>query len=293
MHSRRLWNWMIAIPAFILSVAVADAAQWHVVQSSGEVWLGSPAAQHIALKRAAVLPDSGMVITGKTGRVALARGADTMVIGPNSVVAVPADRHGQTTIVQQAGRAVFTVERRHAPHFTVETPFLAAVVKGTQFTVQVSSTGADVILDRGLVGVSALAAGETADIAPGQYAIVGGNGNHLSLGGIGTLNKVKKGRPRSPVVDPLSLGQLWDLAAGRLNGLALGLAAESSSAGDNGNSSAGGNGNAGGNGKSNAGGNGKSNAGGNGKSNAGGNGKSSAGGNGNAGGNGKSNGHNK
>ena len=214
MHSHRLWNWMIAIPAFILSVAVADAAQWHVVQSSGEVWLGSPAAQHIALKRAAVLPDSGMVITGKTGRVALARGADTMVIGPNSVVAVPADQHGQTTILQQAGRAVFTVERRHAPHFTVETPFLAAVVKGTRFTVQVSSTGAGVILDRGLVGVKALATGETVDVAPGQYAIVRDSGNQLSVGGIGTLNKVKKGKPRAPVVDPLSAGQLWDLVQG-------------------------------------------------------------------------------
>ena len=285
MHSHRLWNWMIAIPAFILSVAVADAAQWHVVQSSGEVWLGSPTAQHIALKRAAVLPDSGMVITGKTGRVALARGADTMVIGPNSVVAVPADRHGQTTILQRAGRAVFTVERRHAPHFTVETPFLAAVVKGTRFTVQVSSTGANVILDRGLVGVNALATGETIDIAPGQYAIVRGNGNHLSAGGIGALNKIKKGKSRAPVVDPLSSDQLWDLAAGRLNGLARGLTVASNNA--NGVGLAIGQG--GGNGKSNAGGNGKSNAGGNGKSNAGGNGNSHAGGNGN----GKANGHDK
>jgi hypothetical protein len=292
MHSRRVWKWMIAIPAFILSVVVAHAAQWHVVQSSGEVWLGSAAAQQVALKRAAVVPDSGIIVTGKTGRVALARGADTMVVGPNSVIVVPADRHGQTTILQRVGEVAFTVERRSVPHFTVETPFLAAVVKGTRFTVQVSSTGADVILDRGLVGVSALAAGETVDIAPGQYVIVRG-ADHLSVGGIGTLNKIEKGKPRAPVLDPLSLSQLWDIAAGRLGGLALGLVAESNNANGVGLAIGQGGGNAGGNGKAKAGGN----AGGNGKSNAGGNGNSNAGGNGNsnAGGNGKGNafGHNK
>ena len=168
-------------------------------------------------------------------------------------------------------------------------PFLAAVVKGTRFTVQVSSTGADVILDRGLVGVSALATGETIDIAPGQYAIVRGNDNHLSAGGIGTLNGVKKGKPRAPVLDPLSPSQLWDLAAGRLNGLALGLTAESNNPNGVGLAIGRGGGNAGGNGNGNAGGNGKSNAGGNGNSNAGGNGNSNAGGNGN----GNANGHNK
>ena len=130
MHSGHFWKWMIAIVALILSGSIADAAQWRVVQSSGEVWLGSASAHQIALRRTAVVPDSGVVITGNTGRVALARGADTMVIGPNSVIQLPADRHGQTTILERAGEAAFTVERRSVPHFTVETPFLAAVVKG-------------------------------------------------------------------------------------------------------------------------------------------------------------------
>lgn len=38
-------------------------------------------------------------------------------------------------------------------HFAVQTPFLAAVVKGTKFTVVSSKTGAEVAVQRGNVEV--------------------------------------------------------------------------------------------------------------------------------------------
>ena len=38
-----------------------------------------------------------------------------------------------TTIQQRAGSILLEVEKRNVTHFEVETPYLAAVVKGTQF----------------------------------------------------------------------------------------------------------------------------------------------------------------
>ncbi len=68
------------------------------------------------------------------------------------MVGLPAEnREGlSTTIVQQAGSILLEVEKRNVRHFEVETPYLAAVVKGTQFRVSVNaaSTRIDVIRER-------------------------------------------------------------------------------------------------------------------------------------------------
>ena len=64
-----------------------------------------------------------------------------MLISPNSVVGLPTENKDglSTTIVQQAGSILLEVEKRNVKHFEVETPYLAAVVKGTQFRVTVNA----------------------------------------------------------------------------------------------------------------------------------------------------------
>ena len=59
--------------------------------------------------------------------------------------------HGGKTIVQQAGSILLDVEKRNVKHFEVETPYLAAVVKGTKFTVTSGDEGASVKVTRGSV----------------------------------------------------------------------------------------------------------------------------------------------
>ena len=44
----------------------------------------------------------------------------------------------------EAGSILLDVEKRNVQHFEVETPYLAAVVKGTQFRVTVGPTGSRV-----------------------------------------------------------------------------------------------------------------------------------------------------
>ena len=122
------------------SAFAADDGAWTVSKSSGEVWLTNTGAQPASLKQEEFLKPGDTIRTGKNGRVLLKRGEETMMISPNSVIGVPAEKKEglSTTIVQQAGSILLEVEKRNVKHFEVETPYLAAVVKGTQFRVTVN-----------------------------------------------------------------------------------------------------------------------------------------------------------
>jgi hypothetical protein len=184
----------------------ADDGAWTVSKSSGEVWLTSSGAQPASLKQEELLKLGDTVRTGRNGRVLLKRGEETILISPNSVVGMPAEnKEGlSTTIVQQAGSILLEVEKRNVKHFEVETPYLAAVVKGTQFrvTINAGSTSVDVI--RGQVEVADFRSGQIAQVMPGQHATTFTQGKFgLSLSGSGTFNPIEQGKPRAPTVEPI------------------------------------------------------------------------------------------
>jgi hypothetical protein len=111
-----------------------------------------------------------------------------------------------TTILQQAGTILLDVEKRNVQHFEVATPYLAAVVKGTQFRVTVSSTGGQVDVLRGQVQVVDYKSGQNAIVNRDQIARVSTQGpSGLSLSGRGTLSPVHQGTPRSPMVSPIAI----------------------------------------------------------------------------------------
>src|ERR1700709_1902902 len=200
----------LLVAAFVLATATtafaADDGAWTVGKSSGEVWLTSSGAQPASLKQEELLKPGDTVRTGRNGRVLLRRGEETMLISPNSVVGMPAEsKEGlSTTIVQQAGSILLEVEKRNVKHFEVETPYLAAVVKGTQFrvTINAGSTSVDVI--RGQVEVADFRSGQIAQVMPGQNATTFTQGKFgLSLSGSGTFNPIEQGKPRAPTVEPI------------------------------------------------------------------------------------------
>src|SRR4051794_15997730 len=85
------------------SFATAQDASWRVSKSSGEVWIDAPGAQPAALSAEATLNPGEAVRTGANGRVLLTRGAETIMVSPNSVILVPAVRPGssiETSILQ-------------------------------------------------------------------------------------------------------------------------------------------------------------------------------------------------
>ncbi|MET3157933.1 hypothetical protein ABIF34_004958 [Bradyrhizobium japonicum] len=131
--------------ALILGMAsgalAAEDGVWSVSKAAGEVWVATNGAQQVSLNQQEALKPGDTIRTGRTGRVLLVRGEETILISPNSVVGLPAEKKEglSTTIIQQSGSILLEVEKRNVKHFEVETPYLAAVVKGTQFSVTVNA----------------------------------------------------------------------------------------------------------------------------------------------------------
>ena len=198
--------------ASLLLTAAASADEWRIVQSSGGIWIGSEGVQKASLAPNEVVPGGATLTTGSGGRAMLTHGTQTMMVGPNAVVTVPdSDGAGITTILQRAGEITFDVDRQKVQHFAVETPYLAAVVKGTRFTVSIENDGATVSVDRGLVEVTNLATGERVDTPAGQRATVGGSGGNLHVAGSGQLALLTQGDARSPLVTRVSGEELLAL----------------------------------------------------------------------------------
>ena len=61
------------------------------------------------------------------------------MVAPRSELRLPAapQPSGFTRVVQTLGTMLFKVRHTGTPHFAVDTPMLAAVVKGTTFTIVV------------------------------------------------------------------------------------------------------------------------------------------------------------
>ncbi len=187
------------------SEAIAQSAAWRVSKSSGEVWVSTPGVQQASLTDDAVLNPGDNIRTGRNGRVLLVRGQEKILISPNSVISLPAPKSpGTTTVIQRSGTILLDVEKRNVQHFEVETPYLAAVVKGTQFRVTVGQDESLVTVLGGQVDVTDFRSGQSALVRPGQMAKVGMVGKAgLSLSGPGTLSPIRPGTPRTSSVVPI------------------------------------------------------------------------------------------
>jgi hypothetical protein len=186
------------------SALAADDGVWSVSKSSGDVWIATIGAAPASLTQEDTLKPGDTIRTGRNGRVLLVRGEETILIAPNSVVGLPTGKKDglSTTILQQAGSILLEVEKRNVKHFEVETPYLAAVVKGTQFSVTVNAGNTRVDVSRGQVEVADFKSGQIAQVLPGQAATTFANGKSgLTLSGSGTFNPIEQGKPRASTID--------------------------------------------------------------------------------------------
>jgi hypothetical protein len=197
----------------ILSISTYSAPWgWLVQKTSGSAVYGSSGSAQLALRKGLLLSRGAMVRTGDNGKVLLVRSEESVFIGPHTVASIAARPTPgmQTTVVLQSGQANLSVRKRSRAHFSVETPYLVAVVKGTKFKVAVARSTAEVSVQEGRVEVKALKSGQYADVLAGQKAVVDASGN-LKLTGKGKLAAVKKGISRAPVVaggSPTASGSL-------------------------------------------------------------------------------------
>jgi hypothetical protein len=146
---------------------------WRVVQTAGVVKMGGTGFMPVAVQPDQALPADAWVETSTQGRVVLVRGLETIALGPNSRVQLPSQEvNGNTQVLQTLGSALYRVGKQKAPHFQVDTPYLAAVVKGTTFTVTVTDAISSVEVTEGLVEVTTPDGSDSEFVRPGFSGVV-------------------------------------------------------------------------------------------------------------------------
>ena len=166
-------RFLLTLAAMIALSVPVFAQEWVVsrVRGTAEVQVG---ASWRPLARGIAVDPQYKLRTGPDGRVTLSRGSETIELGADTAISLQDGGAAlKTSVIQTSGTVSVDVERRNVQHFSVQTPFLAAVVKGTRFTVVVDSTGSTVNVDRGIVQVQDTANDLVTEVRPGQQAAVG------------------------------------------------------------------------------------------------------------------------
>jgi hypothetical protein len=180
---RHIALFLFALLALPISVHAVPWG-WLVQKSSGKAAFQTAQLPLSPLRKGLVLNKGDTVRTGANGKVLLVRDAQSVFIGPYSIATIaPSPTPGmQTTVLLHKGQVDLAVRTKARPHFSVETPYLVAVVKGTKFRVTSSSSRSEVTVSEGRVRVIALRTGKFVDLEAGQRALVDRSGA-LMLGG--------------------------------------------------------------------------------------------------------------
>lgn len=169
---------LFIMSAFLIFTAPVNAKEassaWTVSEKSGDVQVLRGGLQPVSLRSDGTLKPGDIIATGATGRAVLTRQADYVIVAPNSRVRLPAADapDGMTRFFQQVGTMLYKVRRMGVPHFEVETPMLAAVVKGTTFTVIVDRDRSAVQVTEGKVEVTAITGGMQRLVMPGETVFI-------------------------------------------------------------------------------------------------------------------------
>lgn len=165
-------HWVAAAALLCSSSAFAQAS-WTISETSGQVNVVRTGVSKVAA-RGGTLSSGDIVSTAAGSRAVLVRGEEYLVVSPNSRLRIAApEKDGVVTqIIEEAGTVLFKIKKKLTPHFGVQTPYLAAVVKGTTFSVTVSDKGASVQVVEGAVEVSTRDGGARDLVLPGIVAHV-------------------------------------------------------------------------------------------------------------------------
>lgn len=152
----------------------AAGQNWIIEEVTGKVTLATPSQPMQNAKPGDLLPPGGRVTTEAGARAVLSQGGDRMTVSANSVVEIAADskKSIMTRVMQTLGTVLFAVEKGSSDRFEVETPYLAATVKGTVFTVSIRNEGAAVHVTEGAVQVATVDRQRSVVVRPGQTGAV-------------------------------------------------------------------------------------------------------------------------
>ncbi|MFY8048447.1 MAG: FecR domain-containing protein, partial [Erythrobacter sp.] len=155
------------------ATAYAQDGPWAVSEAKGVVTVIDAKGQRPA-KAGMQLASGATIRTDARASAVLVRGKEFVTLRQNAQLRIaPAVRErGVIQILQDYGSALFNIGKQPNPHFGVETPYLAAVVKGTTFVITVSPEGASLQVTEGAVETSTLDRGVSELIRPGAVAMI-------------------------------------------------------------------------------------------------------------------------
>jgi FecR protein len=168
----------ILIGLFSTSAAYAGSPGWTISESSGSVSILKSGVGAVSFSRVAAkggkVGEGDIIATGASGRAVIVRGEEYVIVAPGSRLRIvdTAEENTLTQFFQSVGNSIFKIKKKTTPHFGVQTPYLAAVVKGTTFSVTVTDSGAAVQVTEGRVQVSTLDGAATHLVVPGEIGLV-------------------------------------------------------------------------------------------------------------------------
>lgn len=213
----------IAITTLFMSGAAhAAPPQWTLSEKSGSVNVFRAGVSKVAIS-GGQLRAGDVIATGAKSRAVLVRGGEYVVVSPNSRLRIskPAKDGGVVQFFKEMGSALFRIDKKATPHFGVKTPYMAAVVKGTTFSVTVTDSGAAVQVTEGAVQVATLDGGATQLLSPGMIGVVeDGQRFRLSIQGAQTrvIDSPNAPAGSTQVPEPISEESLVEIASSSFEG---------------------------------------------------------------------------
>jgi hypothetical protein len=121
--------------------------------------------------------------TGEGGALVLTRGEDLVTMAENSQIEIVDPQPSATTLIEQPyGHVQYHVTKEKVPHFQVDAPLLATVVKGTTFSVDASPAKSAVTVSEGRVVAKNRRTGASASVGAGERGAVESSGRSVEVG---------------------------------------------------------------------------------------------------------------
>ena len=189
----------IGLAGGVLVVTCLTAANAYAPVAPKGVWIASGVqgavfvvvdGRQMRVRDGVGIPNDLMVVTAPGSQVRLTRNGETIDVAPDTQIVVH-DRTDKefTHVWQYSGSVTVEANREQVKHFAVETPYVAAVVKGTIFQVSTGRTGSQTRVDRGRVEVVDFRDKQKVDVLPGQSAHVTATSG-LNVSGVGQIQRI-------------------------------------------------------------------------------------------------------
>jgi hypothetical protein len=174
----------LAFAAFCAPALMASqSAGWAVVVANNAFVDHGKGDAASAVVTGASIGTGDRLTTGEGGALVLTRGEDLVTMAENSQIEIVDPQPSTTTLIDQPyGHVDYHVTKEKVPHFQVDAPLLATVVKGTTFSVDADPAKSAVTVSEGRVVAQNRRTGASKSVGAGERGAVESGGRGVDVG---------------------------------------------------------------------------------------------------------------